>query len=129
MWELLTLRPPWEGMDPFQLPVRASPVAAKRALSVTSLWQGLVGFKNQRLPLPVAPPPDCPPMYLQIIREVTVTTSVTRPPPSFLSRHIFFAQCFSTDPAKRPRFDAVQRNLLIMVQQQQQQQQQQQLRR
>ena len=21
MWELLTLRPPWEGMDPFQLPV------------------------------------------------------------------------------------------------------------
>jgi hypothetical protein len=22
MWELLTLRPPWEGMDPFQLPVR-----------------------------------------------------------------------------------------------------------
>ena len=24
MWELLTLRPPWEGMDPFQLPVRYS---------------------------------------------------------------------------------------------------------
>jgi hypothetical protein len=23
MWELLTLRPPWEGMDPFQLPVHA----------------------------------------------------------------------------------------------------------
>ena len=34
--------------------------------------QGLVGFKNQRLPLPAAPPPDCPPMFLQIIREVGV---------------------------------------------------------
>ncbi len=78
-----------------------------------------MGFKNQRLPLPAAPPPDCPPMFLQIIREVCrVQCYRVRPwpltpcvsPP---------AQCFHTDPSKRPRFEAVQRNLLIMVQQQQ----------
>jgi hypothetical protein len=70
MWELLTLRPPWEGMDPFQLPVRCNCVVSLLLLTSWSWLQGLVGFKNQRLPLPSSAPPECPPMFLQIIREV-----------------------------------------------------------
>ena len=42
--------------------------------------QGIVGFKNQRQPLPPAPPQDCPPMFLQIIREVHTPP----PPPCYL---------------------------------------------
>jgi hypothetical protein len=84
------------------------------------VWQGLVGFKNQRLPLPTAAPPECPPMFLQIIREVRLRASFRLTPHA---SPVGACQCFHTDPAKRPRFDAVQRNLLIMVQGAQQQQQ------
>jgi hypothetical protein len=115
MWELLTLRPPWEGMDPFQLPVHAF-VAILLLGPLRCLCAGISGFQKPAAAAAFNPSPRVP---------AHVPADYQRgggaPHCALRSPHPvpFPVQCFHTDPSKRPRFEAVQRNLLIMVQQQQ----------
>ena len=117
MWELLTLRPPWEGMDPFQLPVHAF-VAILLLGPLRCLCAGIGGFQKPAAAAAFNPSPRVPahvPADYQ--RGGGVPHSAVRVLSAPLTP--FPVQCFHTDPSKRPRFEAVQRNLLIMVQQQQ----------